>query len=246
VGAPLPNRQILALGSISDPFTFDSLISIPYTIPGGRLHGTITQLQWLSPARLIYLGESMTSQRPCPTCALDTLRSGLDVAWLDVNGPGPTPHAVPGTDYASGVSPGAGEDEIYYTLGGDSRVYRQLLSGGGSTVVHDFGAQGIARDVHVVGNRMAAIVGGRVAFTIDPSLGPFQWDSGGTLHVVNLQDGSDLALNGPGLLEPGLLRHPRLSPDGTEVLAEVYSVATDPSGNPVVDRSGDLYLFQLP
>ena len=113
-----------------------------------------------------------------------------------------TLHPIAGTDLASGVSPGASEDEVYYTLNGDSRVYRKQLSSGDVTVVHDFGAAGFARDVHVVGNRMAAVVGGRVAFApADPSLGPTQWDSGGVVHVVNLQDGDDDHDRRPG---PGL------------------------------------------
>ena len=105
------------------------------------------------------------------------------------------------------MSAGGNADEIYYTLSGDSRVFRQTLSTGAVTVVHDFGAAGIARDVHVVGNRMAAVVGGRVAYGIHPSFGPTQWDSGGVLHVVDLPSGTDATLDGPGLF-----RRPQVSP----------------------------------
>jgi hypothetical protein len=242
VGAPLPNVQALALGSVSDPATRRSLVSIPYTIPGGRLHGGISQLRWLGSNRLLYLGEAVVAQRPCTSCALDTLRTGQDAVWLAVDGAGASPQAIPGSDYASGVSPGSNEDEVYYTLGGDTRVYRQTLSSGAVSVVHDFATAGIVRDVHVVGTRMAAVVGGRVVFGIDPSLGPTQWDSGGTLHLVDLQNGTDTNLDGPGLF-----RRPQLSPTGTALVAEVYPLIADPVTDSItVSRNGDLYLFGQP
>jgi hypothetical protein len=142
------------------------------------------------------------------------------------------------------VSPGDSTDEIYYTLGGDSRVYRRLLSTGEVTVAFDFGAEGIARDIHVVGNEMAAVVGGRVSFSVDPSMGPVQWDSGGTLHIVSLTNGGESVLDGPGLF-----RRPRLSPSGGAVVAEVYPLIITPNGigaDTTVARDADLYLIGQP
>ena len=125
----------------------------------------------------------------CERCVeWDTLTTGMDVMWLDLNQPG-APQRVAGTDFASGVSAGADEDEIYYTLNGDPRVYRQTLSTGVVTIAHDFGPAGAARDVHVVGNNLVAIVGGRLTYGVDPAFGPTAWDSGGVLHVVDLQSG---------------------------------------------------------
>jgi hypothetical protein len=171
IDAPLPNLEALALGSVVDPATRRSLLSIPYTIPGGGLHEGISQLRWLGSNRLLYLGEAVVARHPCQFCELDTIRTGHDAVWLAVDGTAASPQAIPGTQDASSVSPGSTEDEVYYTLGGQSRVFRQTLSSGAASVVHDFGAAGIARDVHVVGNRMAAVVGGRVAFGVDPSIG---------------------------------------------------------------------------
>jgi hypothetical protein len=242
VGAVLPNVQALALASVIDPATRRSLLSIPYAIPGGRVHGGISQLRWLGPNRLLYLGEAVVTQPPCQGCELDTIRTGQDAVWLAVDPAGSSPQAIPGTDYASGVSPGGSEDEVYYTLGGDTRVYRRILSSGAVSVAHDFGTAGIARDIQVVGTRMAAVVGGRVVFSVDPSLGPTQWDSGGTLHLVDLQTGTDTNLDGPGLF-----RRPQLSPGGTAVVAELYPLISDPVTDSVtVSRSGDLYLFGQP
>lgn len=132
----------------------------------------------------------------------------MDVTWIDLDLPGALPRRVPGTDYASGVSVGATEDDVYYTLLGDARVFHQVLSSGAVDVAYDFGSAGVARDAYVVGNRMAAIVGGRVAFGTDPSCGPTQWDRGGTLHLVDLQARTDLTLNRPGCFGVRKSHHP--------------------------------------
>jgi hypothetical protein len=245
IGAGKPDAQSIALATVGDPVSRQSLQSVPYSIPGGRLHTGVSQIRWLGPNRLVFLGEAVTVLRPCQGCPLDTLRSGLDAVWLNVDGTPVALHAIPGTDYASGVSPGASEDEVYYTLNGDARVYREQLSTGTVTVVHDFGAAGFARDVHVVGDRMAAVVGGRVAFAVDPSLGPTQWDSGGVVHVVNLQDGSDMILDAP---ESGLSRRPQLSPSGSAVVAEVYPliIADLVPPDTTVSKVGDLFTYGQP
>lgn len=244
VGVATPAQQGLALATVANPANRRQLVRIPYTIPGGRLHGGLSQLRWLGPSRLLYLGESVTTLRPCPLCQPDTLRSGLDAVILNADGAA-SPQAIAGTEFASGVSPGTSEDEVFYTLGGDTRVYRQFLATGAVTMVHDFGPGGIARDVHVVGNRMVVVVGGRVHFGVDPSLGPTQWDSGGALHVVNFQNGSEVIIDGPGLF-----RRPQLSPSGSGIVAEVFPLITTPFPDGTIDtavsRIGDLYLFGQP
>jgi hypothetical protein len=249
VEARLPIRQGLAYGSLADPAAHTILVEIPYTIPGKRTHSGVSQVRWQDSTRLLYLGEAVNVMRPCDICEMDTLRSGLDAVTLRVDGSGAIPQAIPGTDNASGVSPGGDEDEVYYTLGGDTRVYRQRLSTGEVALVYDFGAAGIARDVHVVGSRMAAVVGGRVHFIIDdPRFGSTQWDSGGIVHVVNFQDGNDLMIQGPAT--PGLFRRPQLSPTGAALVAELYPlIITEIPGLPTdtsVSRLADLYLFGQP
>ncbi|HEX2250822.1 MAG TPA: hypothetical protein VHH32_10770 [Gemmatimonadales bacterium] len=246
IGATVPDTQALKLGSLADPARAMMLLSIPYTVPGGRTHTGVSQLRWLSPTQLLFLGEAVNVATPCPGCQPDTLRSGRDAVLLDVTA-GAAPQAVPGTENASGVSPGRTEDEIYYTLGGDTRVYHRRLSTGEVSVVHDFGPSGIARDVHVVGTRMVAVVGGRVHFTNDPGLGPTQWDSGGIVHLVNLQDGSDIMAHDPA--DPGLYRRAQLSPDGTRVVAERHAlilIVSDFGVDTIVPREADLYLLEQP
>jgi hypothetical protein len=252
VGSPIDaiaaTGTAIVLGSVTDPANRTRLQLLPYTIPGEGLHSGASQLRWLSSSRLMYLAERVDYHLHCERCVeWDTLTTGVDIAWLDVSQPGALPRTIPGTDFASGVSAGASEDEIYYSLNGDPRVYRQTLSTGAVAVAHDFGPAGGARDVHVVGNRMAAVVGGRLAFGIDPAFGPTAWDSGGVLHIVDLQTGGDV------ILDPaGLYRRPQISPTGSAVIAEGYPLiitqSTDPGGglDTTVSRRSDLYLFGQP
>jgi hypothetical protein len=242
-GAIPPGSTGIYVGSLSDPASSITLRSLPYTVPGGPLHTVASQLRWLTPTRLLYLGERADFAPHCDRCSeWDTTITGLNVVALDVNQPGSTPQLIPGTDNASGLSLGANEDEIYFTLSGDARVYRQTLSTGAVSVAHDFGAAGMARDVHVAGGRMAAVVGGRVAYGIDPRFGPTQWDSGGVLHIVDLPSGTDRILDGPGLF-----RRPQVSPSGSAVVVERYPLEIgfgDPPDT-LVSRRGDLYLYEL-
>ncbi len=239
-----PGSAAISIGSLINPTTRTRLQPVPYTLPNGRLHSGASQLRWLSPDLLVYLGERVDFRHTCDTCSeWDTVTTGVDVVSLDVRQPGTTPEPIPGTENASGVSVGVSPDEIYYTLNADPRVYRRTLSTGIVSVVHDFGSAGTARDVHVVDDRMAAVVGGRVAYGIDPAFGLTQWDSGGTLHVVDLLTGSDVTLDGPGLF-----RRPQISPSGNGLVVEVYPLVIVDGAPPVtfVSRRGDLYLYGLP
>lgn len=237
-----PGSSGIYLGSVSDPTNRTTLRSVPYSIPGGPLHSGASQLRWLAATRLVYLGERVDFMQHCDRCVeWDTVTTGLNLVSLDVTQPGGTPQVIPSTDNASGLSLGANEDEIYFTLNGDARVYRRTLSTGAVSVAYDFGAAGTARDVHVVGNRMAAVVGGRVTYGVDPRFGPTQWDSGGVLHVVDLQAGSDVMLDGPGLF-----RRPQMTSSGSGVVVEVYPLLIGGGGDTTVSRSGDLYLYGQP
>jgi hypothetical protein len=234
-----------------DPRKGAEVARMPYTVPGEPTHNTVTGLRWLDAGQLIFVGSRRGYRPSCMRCLqLDTIVTGLKVGVLDVTSPGSTPVLIDGTDFASGVTPG-GPGEIYYTLGGDTRVYRRVMATGEVSVVHDFGAAGIVRDVHAVGNRLAAIVGGRVAFAVDSTFGPVQWDSGGIVHVLDLASGSDVVLEGPA---QSLFRHPALAPNGDRIVAEGYDlivveIPTEDGGVVVqttVSHDGDLYLFDVP
>ena len=251
VGGTNPSREALAVAPGLDAANATEVQRIPYTLPGEPPHSGITQIRWLAENRLVYLAEAVVLRQPCFQCPRDTIPAGLDVALLDLSPPGTSPIVLPSTDFASGVSPGPTSDEVYYTLNGDTHVYRRVLSTGDQSIAHDFGAAGIARDVHVAGGRLTAVVGGRVNVAPDAVLGQIQWDSGGFVHVVDLASGADETLDD----EPHLFRRPVLAPTGDRVVAEGYPViitrVPDPTtggfrADTTVGRSGDLFLFSAP
>jgi hypothetical protein len=241
VGNPNPSSEALAVAPTLDASNAVEVQRIPYTLPGEPTHGGITQIRWLGENRLVYLAEAVVYRTPCVQCPIDTIPTGLDVALLDLSAPGSSPVVLAGTDFASGVSPGPTSDEVYYTLNGDTRVYRRVLSTGDQSIVHDFGPAGIVRDVHVAGGRLTAVVGGRVNVAPDAELGQIQWDSGGIVHIVDLASDDDVALDDVS----HLFRRPVLAPAGDRVVAEGYPVIATESGT-TIGRSGDLFLFSTP
>jgi hypothetical protein len=234
-GAVAPRHLGLQVGLLADLPTAREVRSLPYTAPSGRFHGRISHIAWLSPTELVYLGELAGYPSACSSCEPDTLISGLEIVRLDFSTATPLLQVVSGTDYASSVALGAG-DTIYYTLGGDSRVYRRSLSTTTVEVVHDFGALGIARDVTVLGNRLVAVVGGQVSFVSDTLFGPVQYDEGGSLMLVDLTSGAESIL--PSVWPP-LFRRPVFAPGGgiIRLVAEGYTFSS---------RIPDLYLFEVP
>jgi hypothetical protein len=231
----------IAVAPTLDAFNLETVRSLPLTPAGGVLQDYAGHLRWLTPTQLVYVGQQFRVLRACPECTLDTLISGTEVTVLDLAG-GATATAVAGTAQATGVAPIQDGTEILFTLLNDTRIYRRTLPSGDVAVFHDFGPAGVVRDVHASGGRVAAIVGGRTAFVVDPRVGPTQWDSGGVLHLLDLEGEGEVVLDTP----ERLYRRPAVSPDGSRVLAEGFAlIITGPEFDPdtIVSKSGDLYLF---
>lgn len=243
-----PTREAIAVAPSLDPRGASEVRRFPYTPAGGLPDGTAEHLRWLDATRLVYVGQQFRTDEPCSLCEVDTLRIGQGVTLLATDQPGAVPTSLPGTTYATGVATGADPDQVFYTLGGDTRVYRRTLSSGATDVVYDFGPAGVVRDISLAGSRLAAVVGGRVHFVIDPNFGPMQWDSGGEVHVVDLGTGADVVVDP----ELKLFRRPAIAPGGAAVVAEGYPLiivrsATVPNAfDTTVSRSGDLYLYGAP
>jgi len=91
-----------------------------------------------------------------------------------------------------------------------------------------------ARDIEVRGRKLYAVVGGVVIYQHDPSFGPVQRDSGGTVYAVDLDAGT----SNPITLGDRWYRHIALSPDGRHIVAEGY----DPSAL----QQADLWLVDVP
>lgn len=243
IGGTNPSSERLSVAPTLDAENAAEVQVVPYTPPGEPARSGVQALRWLGTDHLIFVGGLATIRRACATCVLDTIVTGFKVDILDLSG-GVVPSPLPGTDQASGLAVGSSSDEIYFTLSSDTRVFRRTISTGETQVVHDFGAAGIARDVHVGGGRLTAIVGGRVNYSVDPFLGPVQWDSGGVIHVVDLTTDGDVAL-APGAR---LFRRPALSPAGDRLVVEGYPlvITSFPVLDTTVSRAGDIFLFTTP
>ncbi len=242
LGGTSPVFLELALIPTLDAVDAQRVRTLPFTPAGGTAQDYAGHLRWLTPDALVYVGQRFVTQRACPavTCPLDTLFVSTEVTTLTVDGA--AAGAVPGTELATGVAPIQDGSAILYTLPNDTRLYRRVLASGDVAVVYDFGAAGVVRDVHAAAGRVTAIVGGRVAFSVDPPVGPAQWDSGGVVHVLDLGGTSSQALDSQGRL----YRRPALSPDGSRIVAEGYPlIITGPptDTDTTVGKSGDIYLF---
>ncbi len=232
-GQPItPDVQALVVATLADPNDVRVLRPLAYTAPSGRIHQGISHLGWLTPSRLVYLGERVTYPQACSGCPPDTVRTGIEVVTLDFAGATPVLAAVSTTDSASSVAVGgATGDTIYFTRNGDSRVYRYAFSSGRTDTVYDFGVAGIARDVGFANGRLVAVVGGDVTYVVDSVLGAAQVDHGGELHFVTLATGAETVIGNA----TSRFRRPAFAPGGTRVAAELWT-----------NGSADLWLLDAP
>jgi hypothetical protein len=233
-GLRAPEESSIRVGSFALADTGRIARPLPYFAPSNQVHTTATHLGWLGPDTLVYIGAEVLFTRACSTCKLDSLVTGRDVVLLDLADPAGTPIVVPGTTSASSVIPSDDRTALYYTLGGDTHVYRRTLAGGAVSTVVDFDTLGIARDVTVRDSVVFAIVGGRVSYNTNPLFDRLQTDSGGLLVRQDLVSGLRTVLSDTA----HYFRHPRLSFDGRVLVAE----GTDNFGSPVPD----LYLLTNP
>lgn len=211
VGAPTP----------SDTGTL--VRSLPYTAPSGNLHATATDLQWLDPSTLVYIGSDVAYVLACSGCKFDTLLVGSEITRLDLGTSPATVSVVPGTFGATSLWVAPDGSAYYYTLQNDSNVYRQAVVGGAVTVAHDFGAGHIARDISIAGTDLLAVVDGHVFVAAIAVTGNAQWDSGGLLTKVDLTSGVESRL--PDFHY--FWRHARIAPDGSSIAAQAYPLTID-------------------
>jgi hypothetical protein len=203
---------------------------IPMTVPGQPTYNAVHQIRWLGTDALIYRGGVdgfvCDAAGPCGPGAAIYVSSGLGLVIQPLDTATGGPVAVPGTASASSVAISADGDAIYYTVTGQSRVYRLVRSTGVVTIVFDWPGE-IVRDVQVAGNRLVVVVGGKVQPFVGQGVGLVQSDLGGDLYLVDIGTGADSLLNPPATF----FQHPALSPSGMRLIAEA---------------AGDLWLFHLP
>lgn len=228
----LQDSTVVLVGTLASAGAGRPAFSFPY-IPAGskiRKYTAASSFGWLNATTLIASAYVTTIVQDTSVTTFKPETCGKDVILLDLTTSPATLSVVANTATSTSVAVGA-SGIIYYTLMGDSRVYRRVLATGEDSVVHDFGAAGIARDVSVGGGRLAAIVGGTVGTGVDPVNGEFQEDHGGLIHVVTLATDADTVLPDSGFV----FRHPALSPTGDRLEAEAWQ-----------GKSVDLWFFKLP
>ena len=204
--------------------------SLPFTATWGTTYDALSHVAWLGSSRVAAIGERVTHPRPCRTCAVDTVRTGLGILIIDFGGATSTISRLAGGDSASSLALSANRDTLYFTRDGDSRVYRQVLAGGETDTLLDFGF-GIARDVAVSSGKIVAVVGGAVSYSVDSILGGSQPDHGGPLYLVS-GGGAPVQIGDPSFL----FRRPALAPDGKSLVAAAWNAST----------TADIWLLQLP
>ena len=241
-----PSSAALMLGDESDPLTASVIQPYPHTATSGKIHQGISQIRWLSDTRAVYLAEKVMYLAACGSCPLDTVRTGIEVVQLDLSGPTPVSAIVPNTDEVSSIDATGDPDQIIITRNGDGRVYQLTISTGTTVILHDFGPGQIVRDARVRGNRLYAIVGGRVSFVVDPVLGSVQRDESGPLLTVDLSTGN----SSPMFVPDKYFRRPAVSPLGDHLVAESFDAVITGCGfncaDTTVGKVADLWLFDLP
>jgi Tol biopolymer transport system component len=243
VGQQKLGASALMLGVADHPLQATMLQPLPYTAVNGRFHSTVRTPQWLGVDSLVYLAEQLFYEGS--TFYPDTFTTGLDVVLLDLSGSEPRFEIVPGTDYASGLDVSDDGKSLFYTLGGDSRVFQRDLATGAVTTTYDFGIGNIVRDPQVNGNTLVAIVGRSVLYRFEEAHGYVQRDEGGDLVVVDLTTSQTVRFSTDSVL----FRHPAISPDGVRVVVETQPYDTvhhqRVSEYNAPNHRADLWLFGL-
>ena len=249
-GGGTPAFEGIYATTLAAPAVTTAVRSLPFLGADGLFYKSISHLRWLGESEVVFIAYAEAVVIPCEGCDAEVIphprtlfRSGA--------GAGAALAPVPGTEFATSVAVGATADEIYFTLANDSRIYHRMLSSGAQSVVHEFGAEGIARDVHFGGGRLTAIVGGKVQVIVD-LVGPLQAsDEGGHLYLLEPATGAVTRLSGDGRW----FRRPALSPTGAALVGEGFTVVIDqdpnappdtPGLDTTVSPAGDLWRYGTP
>jgi hypothetical protein len=188
IGATDPSSSELVLAPWGAPDPGRVLVRFPYTDSGGSLVTGIRDLQWWHAGTLVFRSGVLTFTTP--PMPVDTLFSANEIVRLDLVGDSVQRTSVPNTAGATSVA--TDSLALYYTLPGDSRVYRLLEGAPTPTVWYDFGAAGAPTRIRVAGRVLAALVGDSI---YDVHVGA------GTTTVLGLPDSLqvvDIALSHAG------------------------------------------------
>lgn len=241
ITAVRPGYQILRLGRLDDLSNAPELLVVPYLVDTSYYDAIISP-QWVDESRLIFVaGIMLIGEPPLPP---DTIFGGRTVAMLERQNGVSVVSGIPGTLDASSVAVNPEAATFYFTVMGDSRVYRGDLTGSNIQVYHDFGIGNVARDVAIRGDSILVVVGGRVLLQSFPGVGVFQSDFGDRLRLVHPASGLDQVVADSGLC----YRRPAFSRLGHSVLVEGFATGDGGACTPfaTIPPEGNIWLLDLP
>jgi hypothetical protein len=241
VTAVRPGYQSLRVGRLDNPDGSFELMTLPFRVDTAY-YTAILSPRWLDSTRMIFIaGILLIGEPPIPT---DTFYGGRVVATLDRQNGVTVVNGIPGTDHASSVAATPGSGDFYFTVEGDSRVFRSDLAGSNIQVYYDFGPGQVARDVAVRGDSLLVVVGNRVVLYDFEEVGQVQSDFGDRLRLVDPGSGLDQVVGDAGLC----YRRPAFSQDGRTLLVEGYATS---DGMPcsltsAIAAEGNIWIIDLP
>jgi hypothetical protein len=230
---PAPASRELVVATLGDPDPGRVIRTLPYTAPDGAIHATATHLTWVDAQTLVYVAENVLYR--FPPMPYDTVLTPVEAVRISLAGDTVALSVLPGTAGATSVTADAA-GAIYYTLLGDSKIYRLAAAAGAAAVVYDFGLVGPARDVVAADGKLFAVAGHRTAA-----------DSGGDVWVVDPAAGTATAITSQDSL---WFRRPAASPSGARIAALGYALRIflrnpgDPNSVDTV-ATGSPHLFLL-
>ena len=190
-----PKISELVIASLSVPEPGRVVLRLPYTAPDGILESGMRELHWLHDGSIVYLAGVLSfSYPPYP---YDTTFTPNEIDRLDLVGDSARLSVVPGTANATSVATDSAA-AMYFSLAGDSRVYRLPDGAPTPSVWYDFGAAGAPSELQVAGDVLIAVVGG-------------------VLYRVNVATGSQVAMP---LTDSLSVQHVALAPAADRLVVE--------------------------
>jgi hypothetical protein len=247
-----PDSRALFLGRMGGG-TLTRVREFPYTTAGGAFHLSASDFAWPNESTLVYLAMYFSYRPPIVFIPPDTEYTGIELVRLRLRGDTVAAFdVVPGTAGASSLTQGP-QDTVYFTMGGDARVYALATETGQVGTLYDFGTLGIARDARVEHGTLTAVVGGRVHWYFRPSWNLMaQADSGGPIYAVHLPGGAPqlvVDIDVLPVIGSHTYRHIALDPSGSHLVAERSDIVVrnfPTFTDTVVSKESDLWLFDVP
>ena len=152
-----PNSRELVVASLDAPDPGRVVLSLPYTAPDGTFQYGASHLRWAGANTLVFIADTVLYY--ATGTFVDTVTTPIEIMRIDLTGDSVALAVVPGTaDATSLVTDSTGA--LYYTLPGDTHVYRLAPGAGVAAPYYDFGSGRVPSEVQVRGATLVGLVGG--------------------------------------------------------------------------------------